>query len=323
MLRQLRGSGGRANTPHGGVIKDLFVRDTPRHAKLLAESDTLPALTLTERYLYDLKLILNSGFSPLEGGIVIENRLADSAFFRIKPGAYITLYDLYNNRALVILTVEDIYRPDKYEIYEVFSSPDNKTYPGIKYLFYIAKEFYISSKTYNPIYYTYHELTPGDINYFTRVRYTTIRKNHGVIHFINKHGIKILANMIPKGTRIANISGTKLRYRLRTVKVLHEQNPLPSTKGFTSGGRSVLILLSEIVRREDLSELIRAGATLIEKSGPFFLIYVVIPLEYPKKTDRRSINKKARAGKIKGFTGVDNPYKNLVKPDLIILLLKS
>jgi len=53
--------------PHGGVLKDLIARDIPRHNELLAESETLPALVLTERQLCDLELILSGGFSPLEG----------------------------------------------------------------------------------------------------------------------------------------------------------------------------------------------------------------------------------------------------------------
>lgn len=56
-----------ANPPHGGVLKDLIARDAPKRAQLEAESETLPALTLTERHLCDLELILNGGFSPLEG----------------------------------------------------------------------------------------------------------------------------------------------------------------------------------------------------------------------------------------------------------------
>lgn len=56
-----------ANTPNGGVLKDIFARDLPRAAELRAESETLPALTLTERHLCDIELILNGGFSPLEG----------------------------------------------------------------------------------------------------------------------------------------------------------------------------------------------------------------------------------------------------------------
>lgn len=56
-----------ANPPHGGVLKDLLARDAPRHNELAAEAETLPAITLTERQLCDLELVLNGGFSPLEG----------------------------------------------------------------------------------------------------------------------------------------------------------------------------------------------------------------------------------------------------------------
>jgi sulfate adenylyltransferase len=56
-----------ANTPHGGVLKDLFSRDRARHDELSAESEKLPTLVLSERHLCDLELILNGGFSPLEG----------------------------------------------------------------------------------------------------------------------------------------------------------------------------------------------------------------------------------------------------------------
>lgn len=56
-----------ANSPHGGVLKDLLARDAPRRQELVAEAETLPAINLTERQLCDLELILNGGFSPLEG----------------------------------------------------------------------------------------------------------------------------------------------------------------------------------------------------------------------------------------------------------------
>lgn len=56
-----------ANSPHGGVLKDLLARDAPRHAELAAEAEKLPAVVLTERQLCDLELVMNGGFSPLEG----------------------------------------------------------------------------------------------------------------------------------------------------------------------------------------------------------------------------------------------------------------
>lgn len=56
-----------ANPPHGGILKDLLARDAPRQSELAAEAEKLPAITLTERQLCDLELILSGGFSPLEG----------------------------------------------------------------------------------------------------------------------------------------------------------------------------------------------------------------------------------------------------------------
>ncbi len=56
-----------ANPPHGCVLKDLIARDLPRHDVLTAEAETLPSVVLSERQLCDLELLLNGGFSPLEG----------------------------------------------------------------------------------------------------------------------------------------------------------------------------------------------------------------------------------------------------------------
>jgi sulfate adenylyltransferase len=56
-----------ANSPHGGVLKDLLARDLTRHSELVSEAEMLPAIVLTERQLCDLELILSGGFSPLEG----------------------------------------------------------------------------------------------------------------------------------------------------------------------------------------------------------------------------------------------------------------
>jgi hypothetical protein len=51
----------------GGVLKDLIARDAPRRQELYAEAEKLPAIVLSDRQLCDLELILNGGFSPLEG----------------------------------------------------------------------------------------------------------------------------------------------------------------------------------------------------------------------------------------------------------------
>ncbi|KAK3298217.1 uncharacterized protein B0H64DRAFT_68513 [Chaetomium fimeti] len=158
-----------ANSPHGGVLKDLIARDLPRHAELAAEAETLQALLLSERQLCDLELLLNGGFSPLEGfmteedynGVVKENRLASGALFSmpitldvdqatidelsLKAGARITLRDFRDDRNLAILTIEDVYKPDKaLEAKEVFGGDEE--HPAVRYLFKTAKDFYVGGK---------------------------------------------------------------------------------------------------------------------------------------------------------------------------------
>jgi sulfate adenylyltransferase len=128
------------------------------------------------------------------------------------------------------------------------------------------------------------------------------------------------------------------------------------------GGRSVSLLLGDTVRselsselgfsRQDrdtniariafvASELTRSGAAviaapiapfegsrksakdLVEKHGSFFLVHVATPLEYCEKTDKRGIYAKARAGEVKGFTGVDDPYEAPKNADLTVDISKT
>ncbi|KAF2184824.1 sulfate adenylyltransferase [Zopfia rhizophila CBS 207.26] len=158
-----------ANPPHGGILKDLLARDAPRRKQLYEEAEKLPAIVLSERQLCDLELILSGGFSPLEGfmnekdynGVVTNLRLADGNLFSIpitldvsnetieevgvKPGARIALRDFRDDRNLAIITVEDIYLPDKKrEAKEVFGGDEE--HPAIRYLFNSAQEFYVGGK---------------------------------------------------------------------------------------------------------------------------------------------------------------------------------
>ena len=47
----------------------------------------------------------------------------------------------------------------------------------------------------------------------------------------------------------------------------------------------------------------------------FFEVYVNIPLSEAEKRDPKGMYKKARAGQIKGFTGIDDPYEAPTAPD--------
>ncbi|KAL1305975.1 hypothetical protein AAFC00_004111 [Neodothiora populina] len=159
-----------ANPPHGGILKDLIARDAPRRAELAAEAEKLPAIVLNERQLCDLELILNGGFSPLEGfmnqkdyeGVVANNRLSDGNLFSMpicldvhkniidevsaKPGARIALRDFRDDRNLAIITVEDIYQPDKHREAELVFGADDLAHPAVKYLHETAGDYQIGGK---------------------------------------------------------------------------------------------------------------------------------------------------------------------------------
>ncbi|KAI9095839.1 sulfate adenylyltransferase [Phlyctochytrium arcticum] len=162
-----------ANAPHGGVLKDLLARDAHLRPTLLAESATLPSLVLTDRQVCDLELLLTGGFSPLEGfmtqkeydSVVTTLRLPAGKDGQnglvwsmpitldvgeqwlteqgVGAGSRIALRDATDDEVLAILTVNDVYAPDKQkEAQHVFRTVDT-AHPAVNYLFNTTKELYI------------------------------------------------------------------------------------------------------------------------------------------------------------------------------------
>jgi adenylylsulfate kinase len=57
-----------------------------------------------------------------------------------------------------------------------------------------------------------------------------------------------------------------------------------------------------------------------ETVGPdsFFEIFCYAPLDVCEERDPKGLYKKARAGEIKGFTGIDDPYEEPLNPEMVI-----
>jgi adenylylsulfate kinase len=55
------------------------------------------------------------------------------------------------------------------------------------------------------------------------------------------------------------------------------------------------------------------------KSGEFIEVFVDAPIEVCEQRDPKGLYKKARAGEIKGFTGVDDPYEEPLSAELVLL----
>jgi sulfate adenylyltransferase len=66
------------------------------------------------------------------------------------------------------------------------------------------------------------------------------------------------------------------------------------------------------------SETRRQIRRLIENYGGFVEVYVATPLEVCEGRDRKGLYAKARAGLLKGFTGVDDPYQAPESPEVFI-----
>ncbi|KAJ8284832.1 hypothetical protein COCON_G00036820 [Conger conger] len=61
------------------------------------------------------------------------------------------------------------------------------------------------------------------------------------------------------------------------------------------------------------------GRKIHEGSGlPFFEVFINAPLEVCEERDVKGLYKKARAGEIKGFTGIDSDYEKPEAPELVL-----
>lgn len=130
-------------------------------------SSDWPSLALTQRQLCDLELLLNGGFSPLETFMsqadyesVCKNmRLSDGTLWpmpinldvsdefaqQLKLGDRVALRD-HEGVMLAVLTVGEIYRPDRdKEALQVFGTND-EAHPGVAYLKHRVQPNYISGK---------------------------------------------------------------------------------------------------------------------------------------------------------------------------------
>jgi adenylylsulfate kinase len=78
----------------------------------------------------------------------------------------------------------------------------------------------------------------------------------------------------------------------------------------------ILTMTSFISPYRQDRDLVRA--LHIEGNLPFIEVHVNTPIETCEQRDPKGLYKKARAGQLKNFTGVDDPYEPPLKPELTI-----
>ena len=56
----------------------------------------------------------------------------------------------------------------------------------------------------------------------------------------------------------------------------------------------------------------------MEGNAEFIEVFVDAPLEVCEERDPKNLYKKARAGQIREFTGIDAPYESPVDPEIVV-----
>jgi adenylylsulfate kinase len=79
------------------------------------------------------------------------------------------------------------------------------------------------------------------------------------------------------------------------------------------GAIAMTSFISPYRKDRDGARALHAAAKL-----PFVEIYLSTPIQTCEQRDPKGLYKKARAGELKGFTGVDDPYEPPLQPELTI-----
>ncbi|MEO7912095.1 MAG: adenylyl-sulfate kinase [Roseiflexaceae bacterium] len=131
---------------------------------------------------------------------------------------------------------------------------------------------------------------------------------------------------------VSEIVERELRAISRKVEVLDGdvvRTHLSKGLGFSKEDRDTNIRrigwVCEVLSRNDVVAIAAAISPyrsvrdeIRERIPNFFEVFVDVPLEVLIERDTKGLYKKALAGEIKGFTGIDDPYEAPLDPELVI-----
>ncbi len=187
--------------PHGGELVQLQV-PAARAAELKAHSKDWPSWDLTARQLCDLELLMSGGFSPLRGfmnradydGVCKDMRLANGTLWpmpitldvsedfakKLTAGtSKIALRDP-EGVMLAVLSVEDVWQPDRTAEAQMVFGSVSAAHPGADYAINKSNPWYVGGKVegvQEPSHYDFRalRLTPADVRAsFGRLGWTKI-----------------------------------------------------------------------------------------------------------------------------------------------------
>ena len=167
--------------PHGGTLVDLLAGEE-RAKELRVASREWPSWDLTSRQACDLELLLSGGFSPLTGfmtradydAVCTDMRLAEGTLWPIpvtldvpkevgdalSEGERLSLRDP-EGIMLAVLTVEDVWQPDREVEAEAIYGTSRTAHPGAAHLLKRTNDLYVGGRVEGiqlPVHYDYRAL---------------------------------------------------------------------------------------------------------------------------------------------------------------------
>lgn len=149
--------------PHGGVLCNLIC-DERRASSLKTESETFSSVTLTQRQICDLELLMNGGYSPLKGFMtqreydsVLQNSrlpngllwsipitldVSDDLASKLRSKDKLALRD-NEGFMLAVMSVDDVWRADKRGEADAVYGTTSETHAGVRYLYDQTRNTYV------------------------------------------------------------------------------------------------------------------------------------------------------------------------------------
>lgn len=125
----------------------------------------------------------------------------------------------------------------------------------------------------------------------------------------------VYERMIASGRRVELLDGDEVRRHLSKDLGFTKQDRDENIRRIGSlaanlNSSGVVALVSVISPYRAVRDEVRS------RIGNFVEVYVNAPLEVCESRDVKGLYRKARAGELHGFTGIDDPYEHPIAPDL-------
>lgn len=174
--------------PHGGTLKERLLGEKEAET-LKKRAKDFPSWDLTERQLCDLEMIMNGGFSPLEGflgkadydTVVRDMRLSDGTLWpipvtmdvteefasKVTSGSSIALRNP-EGILIAVMKVSDIWKPDKETEAKLVYGTNDTLHPAVAHLLNRANPIYLGGEVTGvemPLHYDFGHLrhTPREL----------------------------------------------------------------------------------------------------------------------------------------------------------------